>query len=92
MEKKDLVQSVPELIGSIIEITQAAHKPYIGLRGVVIDETKNMFVIEKEIERKLIRIPKKDIKFKFITDEGKSREVNGTSLLHRSEDRLKRMR
>ncbi|MDI6856011.1 MAG: ribonuclease P protein subunit [Candidatus Thermoplasmatota archaeon] len=88
---KEEILAIAELIGVSIEIIQAAHESYIGIKGNVVDETKNTFLIEKEPEMKLIRVPKKNIKFKF-TEEGKSIEVDGNLLLHHPEDRLKKVK
>ncbi|MEW6069502.1 MAG: ribonuclease P protein subunit [Candidatus Thermoplasmatota archaeon] len=91
MKEKELVQVIPELIGVSIEITQASHKPYVGLKGKVMDETKNTFLIEVH-GLKLIRVPKKNIKFKFTTEEGKSVVIDGNMLLHSPENRLKKVK
>jgi len=46
-----------ELIGSVIEVIKSRNPALIGIKGKVIDETKNMIVIEDKNERvkKLIR-------------------------------------
>jgi len=54
-----VVNKLPEieLIGSVIEVIKSRNPALIGIKGKVIDETKNMIVIEDKNERvkKLIR-------------------------------------
>lgn len=84
---KDVVRH--ELIGKKIEITDAENKTLIGLKGEIIDETRNMLTIEtKNDVKKLI---KSQIKMK-IKYEGKTLEVNGKLLVGRPEERIKKIR
>lgn len=50
------------LIGKKIEVVDSGNKTLIGLKGVVVDETKNMVVLDNE--KKII---KKDAKIKVLT-------------------------
>jgi ribonuclease P protein subunit POP4 len=43
-----------EIIGLTVKITKAKNQSLVGLSGVVLDETRNSFVIEKEGKRKTI--------------------------------------
>ncbi|MDI6916306.1 MAG: ribonuclease P protein subunit [Thermoplasmatales archaeon] len=86
MSRKTLVQET--LIGLEVEVTEARCKEYIGLKGRIIDETRNTFLLEND---RIRRIPKKDVKFAIITSEGKRIEVNGSALMHRPEDRIKKI-
>lgn len=85
-EIKDIVEQ--ELIGSTIEVVDASHKGYIGMKGRVIDETKNTFLIELE-NKKTIRMPKNNVKFKFTFLNKNAVAIDGRKLIHRPEDRLK---
>lgn len=76
------------LIGLEVEITEARCKGYIGLKGRIIDETKNTFLLEND---RIRRVPKKDVKFRFITSDGGRIEVSGSMLMHRPEDRIKKL-
>lgn len=89
------VKSIPKnlrllslLIGLEVEITEAVCKGYIGLKGRIIDETKKTFLLENDRTR---RVPKKDVKFRFITSDGRRIEVCGSMLMHRPEDRIKKI-
>jgi len=77
-----------ELIGLKVEIKKATNKYLTGLKGLVIDESYNMLVIEtKEREKK---IQKKGTIFIFHLPNGKRVEVDGGLLVSRPEDRIKK--
>ena len=84
---KDIVRS--ELIGSMIEVTQSKNNSLIGLKGKVIDETKNTLILESK--NKIKKIIKSHIKFKMKV-ENKIVEINGKLLVSRPEDRIKKVR
>jgi len=86
MNKKTLIQET--FIGLEVEITEARCKGYIGLKGRIVDETKNTFLLENDRTR---RVPKKDVKFRIITSDGRRIEVSGSMLMHRPEDRIKKI-
>jgi ribonuclease P protein subunit POP4 len=86
MNKKTLIQET--IIGLEVEITEAGCKGYIGLKGRIVDETKNTFLLEND---KVRRVPKKGVKFRFITSNGRDIELNGSMLIHRPEDRIKKI-
>ncbi|MEW5760028.1 MAG: ribonuclease P protein subunit [Candidatus Thermoplasmatota archaeon] len=78
-----------ELIGLEVEVLSSKCKTHLGIKGKVVDETKNMLLIEKE--RQTVKIPKKGTKLRFFFD-GKAEELNGDRILYRPEDRIKRAR
>ncbi len=87
MDVKDITRE--ELIGLIIEITESKNKSLIGLKGKIIDETKNILTLEtKEGIKKIIKSQVK-FKTKFMN---KKIEVDGRLLINKPEDRLKRIR
>ena len=61
-----MVSKLPEieLIGSIIEVIESKNKYLIGIKGKVIDETRNMIIIQdqnneiKKLIRSLVKIKK----------------------------------
>jgi ribonuclease P protein subunit POP4 len=82
MEKK-LKKS--ELIGKNIEITHSKNKANIGLRGKIIDETKNMVKIKtRNGETKMLI--KNNITFRI---EGNEAEIRGEEIQLPPEDRIK---
>lgn len=76
-----------ELIGLKCRVISATNPFLRGLEGTVVDETKNMIVLDDG--RKEKRIPKKDAKFQFEVLEKKI-EVDGKMISGRPEDRIRR--
>ncbi len=75
-----------ELIGKTIEITKSENQSLVGIKGEVIDETKNMLTLKtNKGSKKLI---KSQITFKT-KDQGKTLEIKGEALTKRPEDRIK---
>ncbi len=72
-----------ELIGLKCKVVRASNPQIVGIKGKVIDETKNMLVIEND---KRTMIPKRDATFQF--ELGEAVTVDGKHLLGRPEDRV----
>ena len=89
-----------ELIGLRVEITDSSCGCYIGLKGKIVDETRNtILIMPEEIERpyrgrkRELRIPKKNTVFKITvpaSDIATQVEVRGSLLAYPPEDRVKR--
>ncbi|XRO76806.1 ribonuclease P protein component 1 [Methanocaldococcus sp. 10A] len=77
-----------ELIGLRVEIVDAKNKAMIGIKGRVVDETRNTLVIEKE-NGKEVTIPK-DIAVFLFELNGCKVKVDGRLLIGRPEERLKK--
>lgn len=75
-----------ELIGITIEIISSTNQKNIGLKGKIIDETKNMFVIETK--KGVKKISKKENTFK-VKMFGKIWKIKGESLQKSPEERIK---
>ena len=56
------------LIGYHVEIIFSSNRNYEGINGIVLDETKNTFLI-RNLEGRIMRIPKKGTVFKFSLGE-----------------------
>ncbi len=82
--KRKIVEQ--EIIGKHVEVIHASCREYVGIKGRLIDETKNMFFIEDEKTR---MVPK-NVKFRIKTSNG-NMEVDGSMLMHRPEDRIKKL-
>jgi ribonuclease P protein subunit POP4 len=78
-----------EFIGLNAIVTDATSNNYIGLAGKVVDETKNMIILEDNKGRE-IKIPKKGTTFKFTLSGGEEVELYGSLFMYRPEDRIKR--
>jgi ribonuclease P protein subunit POP4 len=76
-----------ELIGLECEVVAASDPSLVNLRGVVVDESRNMLTLEVSGRRK--RIPKAIARFRFRVGR-QVLEVEGRALLARPEDRIKR--
>jgi len=78
-----------ELIGRQVKIKKCTDPNWVNVSGIVIDETKNTFIIEFENKQK--RIAKNTAIFEF-EYEGKRTIVDGSQLLFRPADRIKKAR
>jgi ribonuclease P protein subunit POP4 len=76
-----------ELIGLTVEIVDSTNKFQVGVKGLVVDETKNTLTIETEKGMK--KIQKKGSVFIFKISSEKKVKVNGNKIAVRPEDRLK---
>lgn len=78
-----------ELIGLRVKILECTDPTWIGQSGLIIDETKNTFLIEIENKKKIIA--KKTAKFEFILN-GEKINIIGEKIVFRPEDRIKKIR
>ena len=78
-----------ELIGLKAEIGASRNSSMLGLCGAVVDETRNMLVIETE-RRNEKRIAKAGNIFIFELGGGVRVRVKGDRLVSRPEDRIKK--
>ncbi len=76
-----------EFIGSKIEVTDSEHEGYIGLKGKVVDETKETFVMKNHEER---TVPKEGNKFKIEMNRS-WKTLDGSKLTYRPENRIKKL-
>jgi ribonuclease P protein subunit POP4 len=76
-----------ELIGLSVKITEAKNPEIKGIRGSVIDETKNMLTILSSGTS--LMIPKDVATFRFNLPSGIQVDVDGNRLVSRPEGRLK---
>jgi ribonuclease P protein subunit POP4 len=76
-----------ELIGLTVKVVESTNKFQIGIKGTVVDETKNTLTIENE--NGLKKVQKKGSKFIFEIPDNKKVKVNGDKIAVRPEDRLK---
>jgi len=74
-----------EFIGLSLEIIKSNNKSLIGKKGKIIDETKNLIIIEES--EKISKILKKGTIFKI-----NEKIINGNKILKRPEDRVKLVR
>jgi ribonuclease P protein subunit POP4 len=77
-----------EFIGTEGKIAKSPHAGYVGIRGEVIDETKNTFTIMHEGKAK--SVVKSSAFFDLKFSDGTTIEIDGKLLVGRPEDRLKK--
>jgi len=78
-----------ELIGLEVEIVTSTHPGYVGMRGLVVDETRRMLVIEIGGAEK--KVPKGACVFEFLDGDRRER-IEGADIEFRPEDRVKRVK
>jgi len=78
-----------ELIGMHVKITKCDDPSWIGRSGLIINETKNTFLIEIKGQQKMIA--KNTASFEFDYD-GKKITIDGKKITHRPENRIKKVR
>jgi ribonuclease P protein subunit POP4 len=76
-----------ELIGLPVEVASSSNQSQVGIEGLVVNETKNLLVIETKKELK--KIQKKGTEFIFKIPGGKKVKVDGKIIVARPEDRIK---
>ncbi len=75
-----------EYMGLQVRVSNSTDKSRIGLTGKVVDETKNVMIIESNgIEKK---VPKAEAEFEFTLGKEKAK-VKGKKILYKPEQRLK---
>ncbi|MGB9636760.1 MAG: ribonuclease P component 1 family protein [Thermoplasmata archaeon] len=76
-----------EFIGREIEIVSAPQKTLVGIRGIVVDETKHMLIIHVDGED--MKISKQNLVFKILPE---GYQIDGNKIMFRPEDRIKKIR
>jgi ribonuclease P protein subunit POP4 len=76
-----------ELIGLNAKIVRANNQYVRGIHGIVVDESKNTIVLQRNGRKVLI--PKSVATFRFKLTDGRFVDVNGSRLVGRPESRLK---
>ena len=78
-----------EFVGLPVEVADSSHDGYKGIKGRVVDETKNTIKIEDEGGDEKI-IPKKVAIFHFTLPNGSKVEIDGKIIAIRPENRIKK--
>ena len=73
-----------ELIGEEIEIVESSNKSLVGVKGKVVDETKQTLKIQQEGEIKTLLKPAITFRLKK-----NNQIISGKEINHRPEERLK---
>lgn len=86
--KKNILFST--FIGLEVEIANSSQHDLVGMKGKIVDETKNLLVIEKP-DGKEVKIPKVSSLFVFTLDDGSKFEIWGKKISFRPEERPKKV-
>ncbi len=78
-----------EIIGSRARVVGATHPGYIGIEGTIVDETKNLLILETPTGIK--KLPKADIVVEIRLSSGELICVDGATITVRPEDRTKKL-
>ncbi len=78
-----------EFIGLGAEVVESTCAEYVGIKGRVVDETRNTLTIEQDGRER--KVPKDCCKFKFV-DGHRTHMVSGKDIKFRPEDRIKKVR
>ncbi len=76
-----------ELIGLDVKIVRSKSPHMRGLKGTIIDESRNMLTIANKGKR--LQVPKDIATFRFRLQDGTVVDVDGVRLVARPENRLK---
>ena len=77
-----------EFIGLMAKVVNSTNPCNVGIKGRVIDETRNTFVLLHDgVEKRII---KETSVFHFIYPDGTVVEIDGKLLVGRPEDRIKK--
>ena len=87
MDEKKLARE--ELIGLKVKIKECKDPNWIDKSGLIVDETKNTFLLKIDDEQKMIA--KNIATFEFSYD-GKKITLDGSKIAFRPEDRIKKIR
>ncbi|GAB6056072.1 ribonuclease P protein component 1 [Methanobacterium alkalithermotolerans] len=78
-----------ELIGLNVEIVESSHQGLVGIKGKVVDETRNTVCLERPDGKEIV-VAKSTSLFHFRIPEGSVVEIDGKVLVSRPEDRIKK--
>jgi len=78
-----------ELVGLGVEVVKSTHNGFTGIKGEVVDETKNTIKVEDVKGCEKI-IPKNVATFRFTLPDNAVVEIDGRIIVARPEDRIKK--
>ncbi len=76
------------MIGLEANVVKSTHPGYVGIRGRIIDETKNTIVVLDDDRKK--RVQKSVVVLNLRLPDGSTVEVDGKRIVGRPVDRLKK--
>ena len=85
--RKNILYST--FVGLQVEIVNSSQHDLVGLKGKVVDETKNLIIIEKG--EKEVKIQKVSSVFRFTLDDGENIDIEGKKIAFRPHERPKKV-
>ncbi|HYB04726.1 MAG TPA: ribonuclease P protein subunit [Nitrososphaerales archaeon] len=76
------------LIGREVEVLASRDKSMLKIKGLVIDETKNLLVLRTSLERE-VKVPKSIVTLRIENKKGEPLELEGAKLVGTPSDRIK---
>ena len=73
-----------------VEVIRCSDYSNQGLKGRIVDETKNMIIIERA-NGKEKKLPKTACVFRFFLEDGKTMDVDGSAIAFRPVERPKKI-
>jgi len=86
--KKNILYST--FVGLPVEIVNSSQHDLVGTKGKVVDETKNLIIIEKK-DGKEIKVQKVSCVFRFTLDNGETADIEGKKIAFRPHERPKKV-
>ena len=77
-----------EFIGLETKVVKSPNSSLVGIKGLVVNETRNSFILLQDRKEKIII--KKNTFFDFVLPDGTIVEIDGKVLIGRPEDRIKK--
>jgi len=77
-----------EFIGLKVKVAESSNPDCVGIKGRIIDETRNTFVLMQDGKER--RVIKETSVFHFMYPDGTIVEIDGKILVNRPEDRIKK--
>ncbi len=78
-----------EFIGLDVEVLESTCKEYLGIKGRIVDESRNTITVEQQGRTRMV--PKDCCRFRFVDGAG-AHIVSGEDIKFRPEDRIKKVR
>jgi ribonuclease P protein subunit POP4 len=84
---KNLLYST--FIGLEAEIIRCSQRSLVGKKGIIVDETKNLIVVESGGRQ--VKIPKVSSQFRVTTESGEKADIDGKKIAFRPHERPKKV-
>ena len=79
-----------EFVGAYLEVLKSYNKNCEGIKGIIVDETKNMLIIQAN--NGLKKLIKHNCVFEITFNDNQKFTINGNKITYRPEDRIKKIK